>query len=84
MQHDTHEYLQECADYFFFSVADPFHFDTASDPRIRFVETRIRLRPKIEEILPFFTFFLPITQKMIYYFLLNIENFNPTEKKHLN
>ena len=71
---------------FFFSVADPFHFDTAPDPdpRIRFVETRIRLRPKIEEILPFFTFLIPITQKMIYNFLLNIENINPNEKKHLN
>ena len=29
------------------SVADPVHFDTAPDPRIRFTEKRIRIRPKI-------------------------------------
>ena len=29
------------------SVADPFHFDMADpDPRIRFVETWLRIRPK--------------------------------------
>ena len=34
------------------SVADPFQFDTDSDPRIRFVEKRIRIlnRTKIEKI----------------------------------
>ena len=36
------------------SVADPFHFDTAPNPRIRYVETRIRVRPKI--FLNFFFF----------------------------
>ena len=35
------------------SVADPFHFDTNPDPRIRFLETRIRIRPKIGKILTF-------------------------------
>ena len=33
------------------SVADPFHFDP--DPRIRFVEKRIWIRPKIEKIQTF-------------------------------
>ena len=32
------------------SVTDPFHFDTAPDPRIRFVEKRIQVRPKIVKI----------------------------------
>ena len=40
------------------SVADPFHFATDPDHRIRFVETRIRIRPKREEIPTLFiTFF---------------------------
>ena len=30
------------------SVADPFQFDTAPDPRIRYVEKR--MRPKMEKI----------------------------------
>ena len=48
------------------SVSDPFHFDADADPRIRFVEKRIRIRPKIEKIPAFFiTFFLLITQIMI-------------------
>ena len=29
------------------SVVDPFHFDTDPDPQVRFVEKRIRIRPKI-------------------------------------
>ena len=46
------------------SVADPFHFDLASDPRIRFVEKRIRIRLKIEKIPTFLSlFFLLISQK---------------------
>ena len=32
------------------SVEDPFHFDTDPDPRIRFVEKRIHISPKIEKI----------------------------------
>ena len=37
-------------------VADPFHLDTASDPdpRIRSVEIRIRIIPKIQKIPTFF------------------------------
>ena len=33
------------------SVADPFHFDTAPDPdpRIHFLEKRIRIRPKTDK-----------------------------------
>ena len=58
------------------------------DPRIRFAETRIRIllwiRPKIEEIPTFLiTFFLLITQKMIYYYI-NIENIDSYEKQNLN
>ena len=49
------------------SVADPFHFDTAPDPLIRFVETRIRtqlwIRTKIENMPTFYNFFLLIPQK---------------------
>ena len=44
-----------------YSVSDPFHIDP--DPRLRFVETRIRIRTKIEEIsifmLNFFSFDYP-------------------------
>ena len=41
------------------SVADLFHFDTDPDPdrRIRFVEKRIRIRPRIEKIQFFYNFF---------------------------
>ena len=68
------------------SVAYPFHFDTAPDPdpRIRFVETRIRIRPKIEKIPTYFYIFFSFDYlKMIYNLkiLKNIENSN--EKKIL-
>ena len=42
------------------SVADPFHFDTDPDPKIRFVEKRVRIliviRPKIEKNVTFFIY----------------------------
>ena len=43
------------------SVADPFYFDTDPVPRIRFVETRLWIILTL-----FITFFLLITQKIIY------------------
>ena len=58
------------------SVADPFNFDTAPDPRIRLMEAWIRIRPKIEK---YQLFFLLITQQIIYYYI-NIENINSYEK----
>ena len=63
-------------------VADPCHFDTAPDPRIHFVEARIR--PKIEKIPTYFYIFFSFDYpKMIYNLkiLKNIENSN--EKKIL-
>ena len=71
--------------YFFWRGGGHYeHFDTDPDFWIRFVEKLIRIllriRPKIEEIPTFFiTFFLLITQKIIYY-CMNIENFNSNEK----
>ena len=51
-----------------YSVSGPFHFATAPESRIRFVEKRIRIRPKIEKKynlnLKFF-FLLLITPKNI-------------------
>ena len=45
---------------------DPFYFYTDPDPQIRFVEKRIRVRPKIEKNSIFFTtIFLLITQKLL-------------------
>ena len=41
------------------SVADQFHLNTNPDPRIRFVEKRIRIRTKIEKYTNFFQHFFP-------------------------
>ena len=50
------------------SVADPSHFDTAPDSRINFVETRIRIRPKIEKNINFFDNFSSDYPKIIMLF----------------
>ena len=66
------------------SVADPVHFDTAPDPRIRFTEKRIRIRPKIEKILTFsMPIFLLIAQEMIYYYI-DLKILIQKKKKILN
>ena len=62
------------------NVADPFHFDTAPDPRIRFVESRTRR--EIEKIRTFF-YKVRLPKKMIYY-LINIRQINSNEEKILN
>ena len=53
------------------SVADPFHFDAAPDPRLRFVEKRIQIRPKMEKnarlFYSFFSFDYPT--KLLCYFM---------------
>ena len=57
------------------SVAYLVHFDTAPDPRIRFAEKRIRIRPKTEKNINIFIifFFLYVFKKntvMLFYELM--------------
>ena len=58
-----------------YSVSGPFHFATAPESRIRFVEKRIRIRPKIEKKYNFnlkFFFYFWLPQKILLFYFMNL------------